>query len=111
MSPPALNVPRDRSEFMTGGGGIDPRDWSKTNNIVIYIVRMKPPACRTSPPASRWGRKVPPTSFRSVGPKVQPAERKQTHRQTLPKILPLPLTWKVMKKSIWKIGGSLSPWS
>ncbi len=40
-------------------------------------------------------------NFRSVGPTVQPAERKQTdrhthtHTWTLPKILPLPLTREV----------------
>ena len=34
-------------------------------------------------------------NFRSIGPTGQPAEPKQTHRQTIPKILPLPLTWEV----------------
>ncbi len=44
-------------------------------------------------------------NFRSVGPTVQPAERKQTNTQThiqgdtwtLPKILPLPLKREVIK--------------
>ncbi len=49
-------------------------------------------------------------NFRSLGPTVQPVERKQTHRQThterrtLAKILPLPLTRKVIMEVGIRIG-------